>query len=46
MDVYSFPVQIILSHPNGTVIHHINLNEFMAAGHDLDSPDTSDEEEM
>jgi len=30
MDVYSFPVQLIVSHPNGTVIHTLNLNEFMA----------------
>jgi len=36
LEAYSFPVQIILAYPNGTVLHSTNLNDFMA----LDAEET------
>jgi len=29
LDTYSFPVECIISHDNGTVIHHENLNSIL-----------------
>lgn len=44
MDTYSFPVQLIIAHGNGTVVHSLNLNDFM----NVDGPDEvpMDGEEM